>query len=108
MLDLTPPVSVSVNEWAIIQGILEAHIPEREVWAFGSRVKGHVKAYSDLDIAVMGESPLSTGTVADLKQAFSDSDLPFKVDLALWSDTSENFRQLIANSHVVIRLAKAA
>ena len=54
MPDLTPPVSVSMTEWAIIQGILEAHIPEREVWAFGSRVKGHVKAYSDLDIAVMG------------------------------------------------------
>ena len=108
MLDLTPPVSVSVTEWSIIQGIREAHIPEREVWAFGSRVKGHVKAYSDLDIAVMGETSLNIATVADLKQAFRDSDLPFKVDLLLWSETSENFRQLIATNHVVIRLAQTA
>lgn len=108
MLDSTPPISVSVTEWNIIQSILATYIPHREVWAFGSRVKGRVKSFSDLDIAVMGESSLSTGTVADLRQAFSDSDLPYKVDLVLWSETSENFRQLIANSHVVIRLAQTA
>lgn len=108
MLDSTPPISVSVTEWNIIQSILATYIPHREVWAFGSRVKGRVKSFSDLDIAIMGDSPMSIAEIADLKQAFSDSDLPYKVDLVLWSDTSENFRQLIANSHVVIRLAQTA
>ena len=97
-----------MTEWAIIQGILEAHIPEREVWAFGSRVKGHVKAYSDLDIAVMGETSLNIATVADLKQALKDFEFPLKVDLHLGSETVKNFRQLIATNHVVIRLAQTA
>lgn len=108
MHDITPPISVSVTEWSILQGILQEHIPQREVWAFGSRVKGTVKAYSDLDMAVMEETPLNTATVADLKQAFSDSDLPFKVDLVLWSETAENFRRLIESCHVVIRLPQSA
>lgn len=108
MLDSTPPISVSVTEWNIIQSILATYIPHREVWAFGSRVKGRVKSFSDLDIAIMGDSPMSIAEIADLKQAFSDSDLPYKVDLVLWSETSENFRQLIASNHWVIRLAQTA
>ena len=108
MLDSTPPISVSVTEWNIIQSILATYIPHREVWAFGSRVKGRVKSFSDLDIAIMGDTPMSIAEIADLKQAFSDSALPYKVDLVLWSETSENFKQLIANNHWVIRLAQTA
>lgn len=107
MLDFSPPVSVSAAQWFIVQGILEAHIPQREVWAFGSRVKGPVKAYSDLDIAVMGDTPLSIAKAADLAQAFSESDLPFKVDIVLWSETSDNFRRVITDNHAVIRLAQS-
>ena len=108
MLDFSPPIAVSAEEWFNVQGILETLIPQREVWAVGSRVNGRVKAYSDLDIAVMGEIPLSMATVADLTQAFSDSDLPFKVDMVLWSETSEDFRRVIADKHTVIRLAQTA
>ena len=108
MLDSTPPISVSVTEWNIIQSILATYIPHREVWAFGSRVKGRVKCFSDLDIAIMGDTPMSIAEIADLKQAFSDSDLPYKVDLVLWPETSENFKQLIASNHRVISLAQTA
>ena len=106
MIEVKPPITVSMNEWVIIQNILEKHIPKIEVWAFGSRVKGLVKSYSDLDTVIMGEEALSISTLADLKKAFSDSDLPFKVDLILWSETSENFRRLIKNSYAVIKLGR--
>ena len=51
---------------------------------------------------------MSIAEIADLKQAFSDSALPYKVDLVLWSETSENFKQLIASNHRVISLAQTA
>ena len=53
MLDITP------EHLQIVRDILQKNIPRREVWAFGSRVKGTAKRYSDLDLAVIGETPLS-------------------------------------------------
>lgn len=36
--------------------ILQTEVPEREIWAFGSRATGAAKAHSDLDLAVMGDT----------------------------------------------------
>ena len=79
--------------------------PEHSVWAFGSRVKGTTKPYSDLDLVIITNTPLNLQTHADLVDAFSESDLPWRVDLVDWSLTSEKFKQIILNllrSHSVI------
>ncbi len=41
--------------------------------------------------------------MADLRDAFSDSDLPFKVDLVDWAATKENFRKIIKKGYVVLK-----
>lgn len=74
-----------------------------EVWAFGSRVNGNVKPYSDLDLAVITAEPLDLQTHADLVDAFSESDLPWKVDIVDWATTSDNFRQIILQKYLVIQ-----
>ena len=51
----------------------------------------------------MGEEALPLVTSADLREAFSDSDLNFKVDLVVWSELTENFKQIIRNHYVVIQ-----
>jgi len=43
-----------------------------------------------LDIAVLGDQPLTQEQEADLNDAFVSSDLPLKVDIVIWSRTSEN------------------
>ena len=69
-------LNISPDELQIVQTILQQHIPQRTVWAFGSRVNGKAKPYSDLDLVVLGDTPLSLAEHADLVDAFSESDLP--------------------------------
>ncbi len=89
-----------------VQDILRRHIPDREVWAFGSRVTGKVKPFSDLDLAIIGSEPVPASILMELKEAFTESDLPFKVDLVDWAGTKENFRKIIEAAYVVVQKGK--
>ena len=82
--------------------ILNRHLPGREVRAFGSRVAGKAKPFSDLDLAVMGEEPLSAAVMADVQDDFRESDLPFKVDVVEWAATKDTFRSIIRKDFVVV------
>ena len=102
----TPPnIDISPEEWDIVSHILQTHIPNKEVWAFGSRVTGKAKLYSDLDLVILGETPLSLDLLATLAHEFTESDLPFKVDLVDWATTSVNFRKIIEKQRIVLRQA---
>lgn len=89
------PIDLQPKDREIVLGILRRFIPDRAVYAFGSRVNGKAKATSDLDLTVMGETPLDTRTLGALQEAFSVSRLPMKVDIVDWAHTSEAFRTII-------------
>ena len=86
----------------VVQEILQKILPEREVWAFGSRVRLTAKPYSDLDLVVIGSKPLDLMLLASLKGDFSDSDLPFEVDVVDWATLSDNFCSIISTHKIVI------
>ena len=88
-------VDISEEHLTIIRQILKRHIPHREVKALGSRTTGNVKPYSDLDLAVMGDKPLDLKTLALLKDDFCESDLPFRIDIIQWANTSPEFKKTI-------------
>lgn len=96
-LDLTP------SELTLVQSILQKYLPNQTVWAFGSRVKGMAKKYSDLDLAIIGATPLSIAKLAELHEAFSESDLPFKVDIVDWATTSEHFQEIIQQNYIALQ-----
>ncbi|MDX2206154.1 MAG: restriction endonuclease subunit S [Gemmatimonadales bacterium] len=98
-----PPIDISPANWEIVAGILRRHIPDREVWAFGSRARWTAREYSDLDLAILGDGPIGLSVAASLDEAFAESDLPFKVDLVDWATTSEAFRQVIREQNVVVQ-----
>lgn len=98
-----PPIAVSEGEWLIIRAILRAHVPDRTVWAFGSRATGRAKQYSDLDLAINGGKPLGIDLTAQLAEAFAESDLPYKVDIVDWTAASEAFRKAIERDRVVVQ-----
>lgn len=95
-------LDVSPADLLIIKEILRRHVPDRRVWAFGSRVSGKARRYSDLDLCIIGESRLDRATLAALAEAFSESDLAYKVDLLDWAALDSSFRQIIAASHAVL------
>jgi type I restriction enzyme S subunit len=101
MSDL-PPIDIRPDLWGIVRDIMRRHVPGHEVWAFGSRVKGTAKPYSDLDLAVISEKPLPLEVLARLAEDFSESDLPWRVDVVDWAATSDSFRKIIERDKVVL------
>jgi len=86
----------------IVRAILHRHVPGCEVWAFGSRATGKARSYSDLDLALITENPLSLEITAQLREAFTESDLPWTVDIVDWAGASAAFRRIIERDKVVI------
>lgn len=98
-----PPIAVTPAEWEIVRKILQRNLPEHSVWAFGSRVRRNHKPYSDLDLAVIGTTALTIQQLASLSEAFTESDLPWKVDIVDWANATEGFRQIIEAEKIVIK-----
>ena len=73
--------------------ILQAHLPHgARVSAFGSRATGRgLKPHSDLDLLIDSPVELPIVTLADLREALAESDLPFSVDLLDRRDASAEF-----------------
>lgn len=91
------------KELALIQQILGDMVPQCEVWAFGSRVNGNSKPFSDLDLVLIDRQAIALGTRANLAEAFSESDLPWKVDLVDWHSISPEFQKIIQSNYEVIQ-----
>lgn len=89
---------------AKLLALLQAHIPESEVWAYGSRLKGQAHAASDLDLVVRNPAdPSQTQpTLGQLRAALSESDLPILVEILDWACIPESFREEIRRAHVVL------
>lgn len=92
---MTGQIDITPKERAIVLQILNEIVPDREVRAFGSRVTGKAKPFSDLDLAIMGDEPLPLETRARLEEAFSESELPWKVDVLDWAQADAGFRNLL-------------
>ncbi|WP_062788815.1 nucleotidyltransferase family protein [Novosphingobium capsulatum] len=97
-LDLPPRVL------ACLQDLLKAHVPDAEVWAYGSRVSGGAHEGSDLDIVLrpsaLGEQPAGW---LDLKDALQQSAIPIIVDTHLWQHLPASFQDEIEQAYVVLQ-----
>jgi predicted nucleotidyltransferase len=99
---------LSTEDLDLVRAILRRHVPDREVWAFGSRARGNAKEFSDLDLAILGENPLPPDVQAALTDEFDESDLAFKVDLVDWATTGESFREIIRHEHRTFQMVRRA
>ena len=81
----------------IVRDIISRFAPDCEVYAFGSRVSGAYKETSDLDLAfaLSNGATLSIGQLGDIKEAFSESDLIFRVDVIDYNGARQYFREII-------------
>lgn len=92
-----------VSHRRLVVDILRANLPRRsKIWVFGSRATGRAKRYSDLDLAIDAGRPLTLDEMARLAELFSDSDLPYKVDVIDWRDIDDRWRRAIAAERVAL------
>ncbi|MCL2144320.1 MAG: nucleotidyltransferase domain-containing protein [Endomicrobia bacterium] len=74
-----------------------------KVYAFGSRTNGKTKRASDIDLAIdAGGKKLPPLFLASLKEFFSASEIPYKVDIIDLNDISESFKSCIKDDLIEI------
>jgi len=96
-------VSLLPKHRRLVRDILAEHLPpEAAVWVFGSRATGRAWRYSDLDLAVDAGRRLTLDETAMLAEAFSESDLPYRVDIVDWRSLAPAFRKRIARERVAL------
>lgn len=88
-------IDLDAESLATVKRILAEHVPGCEVRAFGSRVEGSARKFSDLDLALVTHERLDRRQVEALKDAFAESDLPFQVDVLDWHAVSATFKKVI-------------
>lgn len=83
--------------------IFSAHLPEAEVWAYGSRVTGDAHDGSDLDLVIVPQKgkKLPLEVLSVLRTKIRDSNVPILVDLFEWTRLPESFRRNIEACHEV-------
>lgn len=65
------------------------------VYLFGSRANGKAGRFSDIDIAVLPETPLPDDVLPALREQLEDSDILYRVDLVDLSQAPADFRQKV-------------
>ena len=98
-------VFISKDEKTILQDIL---VGDFDILLFGSRVKGNHQRFSDLDVCLKGKVALDRYLLARFREALSDSDLPYMVDLIDYYAIDLSFRQLVEKQAVSLEDAIAA
>lgn len=90
-------LAVTDEELQMVRKILAFHLPPgSRAYAFGSRATGvRLKPTSDLDLAVEGPDGQPTKVEYDLKHAFDESLLKWKVDVLDLSTISDRFKAII-------------
>ena len=91
-------LQIELRHWTILKGILCKY--PYQFYAYGSRVKGKARKFSDLDLCYREEIPLNT--LAHLEADFEESDLPFLVELVDWKRMSQEFQDLISKDLIVV------
>ena len=87
----------------MVDELLQQHVPDVEVWAYGSRVGGDAHEASDLDMVLRSPTLDRLGhELHDLREAFQESNLPILVQTHDWADLRESFHREIERDHVVL------
>ena len=94
-------LNLTSKQQELIKDLIKKYIPNITVWVYGSRVKGTSTSKSDLDLAAF-VSPKQKIEIINLREAFEESNLPFKVDLFAWYEIPDFFRQNIEQEHIVL------
>ena len=95
---------LSARHRAMLEALLQEHLPEVEVWAYGSRVNGESHDGSDLDLVLRGPglAKIDITRLVDFEEALRDSTVPFLVEAHDWARLPESFHSSIERDYVAL------
>lgn len=81
--------------------LLEHHLPEVTVWAYGSRVNGTAHDTSDLDLVLRSPdlSPIPYEKLFGLIEAIRESNIPILIEARDWARLPQAFHRQIERSY---------
>ena len=94
LIDLKP------KQLKLLKTIIKIHIPNKTVWAYGSRVTWKASETSDLDLVVFNSN---SGEIFDLKESFVESPLLVSVDVMDWDKIPDDFKENIKKRYIVVQ-----
>ena len=100
-MEIDRAIDITAEQRKTVLALLEKHLPNTAAWVYGSRAQWTARPQSDLDMVVFA-TPEQNSRVSDLREAFEESNLPFRVDLFIWDEVPEQFREQIEAEHVVL------
>ena len=100
-MGLDRPIDITADQRKTLLALLKRHLPNTTAWVYGSRVKWTARPQSNLDLVIFTK-PEQDRRVSDLREAFEESNLPFRVDLFIWDAVPEQFQKQIEAEHVVL------
>ncbi|MHA1540907.1 MAG: nucleotidyltransferase domain-containing protein [Alphaproteobacteria bacterium] len=102
-MGLVAEISVETRHLKILNEIFSKHFFGKEIWAFGSRIKGTSTKISDLDCVVFNASEEQ---ICNAKEAFEESDIPFVLQILSWEKIPENFKKNIKEKYYILQEKK--
>ena len=101
---MTDRLRLSPRHRRILTSLLREHLPDVEVWAYGSRVNDRGHEGSDLDLVLRGprlrEIPFER--LMDFEDSVRESTIPFLVEARDWARLPEQFHREIEREYVVV------
>ena len=93
-------IDMEQDQLELLMEIIRRHIPNKTVWAYGSRVNWKANDRSDLDLVVFDCDAID---VCDFRTALEESSLLFSVDVMEWEEIPDNFKENIKRKYVVVQ-----
>ncbi|MDP9195361.1 MAG: nucleotidyltransferase domain-containing protein [Pseudomonadota bacterium] len=73
----------------------QVFVPEAEVFVFGSRAIGKATPRSDLDLALRAPQAIPLERIYQLKNVFSNSNIPQRIDVIDLNAVTPDFRAVV-------------
>src|SRR4051812_18694586 len=89
---------INAQDYLLLRAILVKY--PYTFYAYGSRVKGTARKYSDLDLCY--QKDISSDIVCQIEEELEESDLPFVVELVNWKDMRPAFQKKIKKDLVLV------
>ncbi len=91
---------ISSEDKLFVIRTVQSNVSGVKIIAFGSRIRGDARQYSDLDIAVDAGRPLTLREQGILADVFAESALVFKVDVVDMHQIEDDFKKIVLKNGV--------
>lgn len=93
-------IDLEPRHLTLLRDIIAAYCPNKEVRAYGSRVKFTAKKTSDIDLVIFDTTDAEYYA---LKDALDESDIPFLIQLMRWEQIPQDFKDNILERYFIVR-----